>query len=91
MFCEKKMTIVEAKNALLIQQSTKQVTPPKTHNNTKKTNKLCTNCGMTNHNVEACKKKKEHTIVAVIENNPTQSKIVEDIFVCLSHMWFEWT
>jgi hypothetical protein len=38
--------------------------PPKTHNNTRKIDKYCTNYGMINHNVETCKKKKEQTIVA---------------------------
>jgi len=59
MLCEKRMIIVEARNALLIPQSTVHVAPPKTQSNTRKTNKLCTNYGMTNHNVETCRKKKE--------------------------------
>jgi hypothetical protein len=57
MLCEENMTIIETRNALSIPQSTKQVAPPKTRNNIGKINKYCTNCGMTNHNVETCRKK----------------------------------
>jgi NADH pyrophosphatase NudC (nudix superfamily) len=57
MLSEKGMTIVEVRNALSVPQNTKQVSPPKTQNNIGKTNKYCTNCGMTNHNVETCRKK----------------------------------
>jgi hypothetical protein len=67
MLCEESMTTIEARNALLVLQSTKQVAPTKTQNNIGKIDKCCTNYGMTNHNVETCKKKKEQTIVATIE------------------------
>ncbi len=70
MLHEENMTIVEARSALLVPQSTKQATPPKTQNNTRKIKKYCTNYGMTNHNVDTCKNKKEHTTVAAIK--PTQ-------------------
>jgi hypothetical protein len=60
MLCEEGMTTAKARSALLIPQNTKHATPPKTHSNTRKTNKYCTNCKMNNHNVETCKKK-EHT------------------------------
>jgi hypothetical protein len=59
MLCEEGMTTIEARSALLVPQSNKQTTPTKTKSNTWKTNKHCTNCGMTNHNVETCKKKKK--------------------------------
>jgi hypothetical protein len=39
----------------------------KTLNNTGKINKHYTNCGMTNHNVETHKKKKEQTTMATIK------------------------
>jgi hypothetical protein len=39
--------------------STLQVVPTKTQGNTTKNDKHYTNCGMTNHNVKTCKKKKE--------------------------------
>jgi hypothetical protein len=67
MLCEKGMTTAEARNALLIPQSIKQVVLAKTKSNTGKTNKHCTNCGMTSHNVETCRKKKEKTMVATLE------------------------
>jgi hypothetical protein len=67
MLCEGGMTTAKATSALLIPQNTKQATPPKTQNNTRKTNKYCINCGMNSHNVETCKKKKEQTIVGAIE------------------------
>ncbi len=57
MLCEENMTTIETRNPLSIPQNTKQVSPPKTHNNIGKINKFCTNCGMTNHNVETCRKK----------------------------------
>ncbi len=52
MLCEEGMTITKARSALLVPHSTKQVAPTKTQSNTGKTYKHCTNCGMTNHNVE---------------------------------------
>jgi hypothetical protein len=57
--CEEGMTITKAKNALLVPQNTKQATLAKTQSNTWKINKYCTNCGMMNHNVETCRKKKK--------------------------------
>jgi len=59
MLCEKDMTITKIRSALSIPHDTKEATSVKTQNNIKKTNKHCTNYGMTNHNVETCKKKKE--------------------------------
>ncbi len=64
MLYEKGMIIVEARSALSIPQSTKHVTPTKTQSNMRMTDKHCTNCGMTNHNVDTCKKKKKQTTVA---------------------------
>jgi hypothetical protein len=63
MFCEEAMTIAKAKNALLVLQSTKHATPMKIQNNKGKIDRHCTNYGMTNHDVETCKKKKEQTIM----------------------------
>jgi hypothetical protein len=60
MLCEEKMIIIEARNAFSVPQITKQATPLKTQSNTRKTDKYCTNCGMSNHNVKTCRKK-EHT------------------------------
>ncbi len=78
MLCEENMTITEARNALLVPQNTKQVVPTKTQSNTWNIDKQYTNCGMTNHNVETCKKKKEHTTVATTKaaqpNQKTQKK-----------------
>ncbi len=59
MWCEEGMTIVETKNSLSVPQNINQVVPAKTQSNIRTTNKHCTNCGMTNHNVETCKKKKK--------------------------------
>jgi alpha-acetolactate decarboxylase len=74
MFCEEGMTIAKAKNALLVLQSMKHATPTKIQNNKGKIDKHCTNCGMTNHNVETCKKKKEQTIVTTIEATQLSQK-----------------
>ncbi len=46
----------------------------KTHNNTRKTDKHCTNYGMMNHNVETCRKKKEQTIVVTIDATQPSKK-----------------
>jgi hypothetical protein len=54
MLCEKGMTTTKARSALLVPQSIKHVVPTRTQSNTWKTDKHCTNCGMTNHNVETC-------------------------------------
>ncbi len=64
MLCEEGMSTTKARNALLEPHSTKQKAPPKTQNNIREIDKFCTNCGMTNHNVETCRKKKEQTIMA---------------------------
>jgi hypothetical protein len=59
MLCEKNMTIVEAWSALSIPHNIKHVVPTKTQSNIRKTDKHYTNYGMTNHNVETCRKKKK--------------------------------
>jgi hypothetical protein len=56
MLCEERMITTKVRSALLVPQSTKHVTPPKTYNNLRKIDKFCTNCGMSNHNVETCRK-----------------------------------
>jgi hypothetical protein len=91
MLCEEIMIIIKTRSTLSIPQNTKQAAPPKAHNNIGKTNKYCTNHGMINYNVETCRKKKEQTIMASHEGNTTKSKTTKDIFVCMSHLWFEWT
>jgi hypothetical protein len=48
--------------------------PLKTQSNIGKTDKYCTNCGMNNHNVETCKKKKGQTIMATMEAAPSNQK-----------------
>jgi hypothetical protein len=67
MLCEEGMTIAKTRSALLVPQSIKQAIPTKTQSNTGKNDKHYTNCGMTNHNVGTCRKKKEQTMVATIE------------------------
>jgi hypothetical protein len=74
MLCEEGMITIEARIVLSIPQNIKQAILTKTQNNTRKTNKHCTNCGMTNHNVETCRKKKEQTIVATIEATQLSQK-----------------
>jgi hypothetical protein len=59
MLCEKGMTTTKTRSELLIPQNTKETTLVKTQSKTGKTNKHCINCGMMNHNVETCKKKKK--------------------------------
>jgi hypothetical protein len=46
----------------------------KIQSNIGKTDKHCTNCGMTNHNVETCRKKKEETTVATTEATQPNQK-----------------
>jgi hypothetical protein len=58
MLCEEGMIIVKVRSGLLVPQNTKQITPPETQNNIRKTDKFCTNCGMINHSVETSRKKK---------------------------------
>jgi hypothetical protein len=59
---------------LLVPQNTKQATLTKTQSNARKNDKHCANCGMTNHNVETCKKKKEQTTVATTEVTQSNQK-----------------
>jgi len=83
MLCEEGMTTAKARNVLSIPQSTKQAPPPKTQSNTWKTNKYCTNYGMINHNVETCKKKKKHTIMATTEaTQPSQKSQKTSSYAC---------
>ncbi len=73
MLCEEGMTTAKARSALKVPQSTTQIVPAKTQSNTRKTDKHCINCGMTNHNVVTCRNKKEHTTVATTEaGQPSQ-------------------
>jgi hypothetical protein len=67
MLCEENMNITKARNAMLVPNNIKHVILTKKQNNIGKTDKHSTNCGMTNHNVETCRKKKEQTMVATIE------------------------
>ncbi len=67
MLYEENMTIAEARNALLVPQNIKHAILAKTQNNTWKINKHCTNCEMTNHNVETCRKKKKQTMVVTTQ------------------------
>ncbi len=55
----------------------------KTQRNTGKTNKHCTNCGMTNHNVETRRKKKEQTIMATTKAaQPSQKTQKTSSYAC---------
>ncbi len=64
-------------------QSTKQVALAKTHSNIRKTDKYCTNCGMTNHNVETCRNKKKQTTLATIEaTQPSQKPQKTSSYAC---------
>jgi hypothetical protein len=54
MLCEEGMTIAKARCALSIPHNIKHAILAKIKNNTRKIDKHCTNCGMTNHNVETC-------------------------------------
>jgi hypothetical protein len=88
--CEKNMTTIEVRSALIVPHNIKQAVLAKTQNNMGKINKHCTNCGMTNHNVETSrKKKKNHNDNH--KGGATKPKNTEDIFICMSHLWFEWT
>ncbi len=70
---EEGLTIAKARNALSLPQTTKQTTLAKTQNTIGQIDKHCTNYGMTNHNVETCKKKKQ-TIVATLEATQLSQK-----------------
>ncbi len=73
MLCEEGMITTKTRSALSVSHNTKQEAPPKTQSNTRKSDKFYTNYGMTNHNVETCRKKKEQTTVAIIEaTQPSQ-------------------
>ncbi len=67
MLCEEGMTTSKARSALSIPHNTNHATLAKTHNNISKIDKYCTNYGMTNHNVETCRKKKEHSSMVTTE------------------------
>jgi len=74
MLCQEGMITTKVRSALLVPQSTKQATPTKTQSNARKNDKHCANCGMTNHNVETCKKKKEQTTVVTTEVTQSNQK-----------------
>jgi hypothetical protein len=59
MLCEKGMTIAKANNALSVPHNIKHVVLTKTQSNIRNNDKHYTNYGITNHNVETCRKKKE--------------------------------
>jgi hypothetical protein len=73
MLWEEGLITTKARSAFSIPQSMKQVTPMKTKSNIRKIDKHYTNCGVTNHNVETCEKKKEQTMVATTKaTQPSQ-------------------
>jgi hypothetical protein len=75
--------LCEARCALLIPQSTKEASLAKTQSNIGNTNKHCTNCGMINHNVETCRKKKEQTTVATSKaTQPSQKTQKTSSYAC---------
>jgi hypothetical protein len=77
------MITIKARSALLISQNTKHAIPTKTKNNTRKIDKHCTNCGMTNDNVETCKKKKEQSIMATTKaTQPNQKTKKKSSYAC---------
>jgi hypothetical protein len=60
-----------------------KATLAKTQSNAWKIDKYCTNCEMTNHIVETCKKMKEQTIVAIIEaTQPSQKTKKTFVYAC---------
>jgi hypothetical protein len=72
MLCEEGMTIIEARSVMLVPHNIKETILTKTQSNTRKINKHCTNYGMTNRNLETCRKK-EQTIVATTKvTQPSQ-------------------
>ncbi len=85
MLCEEGTIATKARSALLVPQSIKQVVLEKTQNNIRNFDKHCTNYGMTNHNVETCRKKKERTTMATTEGH-NQVKNTKDIFIGMSHL-----
>ncbi len=74
MLCEKNMTTTKARSALSVSQNIKQTIITKKQSNTWKINKHCINCGMKNHNVETCKKKKEQTMMVTTEATQLSQK-----------------
>jgi hypothetical protein len=74
MLCEEIMTITEGRDVFSIPHNTKQVAPPKAQSNIKKNDKYYTNCGMNNHNVETCKKKKKETTLTTRESTQLSQK-----------------
>ncbi len=91
MLCEEGMTIIEARSALLVPQSTKLAASTKIESNVRKIDKHCTNCGMTNQIVETCRKKKKTNHCGNHRSNTTELENIKDNFICMSQLWFEWT
>jgi len=75
MLCEEGKITIEIKSALLVPHNIKHAILIKTKSNTRKTNKHYTNYGMTNHNVETCKKKKEQITMATTEVAQPSQKV----------------
>jgi hypothetical protein len=83
MLCEEGMITIEAMSALSIPHSIKQVIPAKTQNNKRNTNKHYINCGMKNHNVKTCRKKKKQTTVATTQvAQPSQKAQRTSSYAC---------
>jgi hypothetical protein len=81
--CEKNMITTKARSALSIPQNTKQATLAKTQNNIGKIDQHYTNCGMTNHIMETCKKKKEKTtLVTTKATQPSQKTQNTSSYAC---------
>jgi recombinational DNA repair protein RecR len=77
------MITTNVRSALLVPHTTKQTTLIKTHNNIGKPDKHCINCGMMNHNVETCQKKKRQNAMAIIEaTQPSQKPEKTSSYAC---------
>ncbi len=88
MLSKEGMTTAKARSAMSTPQSIKHALLAKTQSNIGKIEKHCTKNGMTNHNVETCKKKKEQTMVATMEPTQLRQKTKKKFsYVCHIYGW----
>ncbi len=76
------MTTLETRSAYSVPESVKQAALVKTHNIIGKIDKHCTNYGMTNHNVETCKKQKQITMATTKATQPSQKPQKTSLYAC---------
>jgi hypothetical protein len=76
---------------MLVPDNIKQIVLAKTQSNTKKTDKTLHKLWDDKSQCENMHKEKKTDHSGNHRGGTTKSKNIKNIFICMSHLWFEWT